>query len=59
MTAIRHSDAFNLRLLLTTLSNFDFLQLFIVGGKPEPPSRWASYKIWRFDEYLDNAETIW
>ncbi len=51
--------AFNLRLLLTTLSNFDSLQLFIVGGKPDPLAPWASYKIWRFDEYLDNAETIW
>ena len=51
--------AFNLRLLLTTLSNFDSLQLFIVGGKPDPLAPWASYKVWRFDEYLDNVEAIW
>ncbi len=51
--------AFNLRLLLTALSNFDSLHLFIVGGKPEPLAPWASYKVWRFDEYMHNAQVIW
>jgi type I site-specific restriction endonuclease len=37
--------AFNLRLLVTTLGNFDELQVFIVGGKPEKNAPWATYPI--------------
>jgi hypothetical protein len=51
--------AFNLRLLVTTLSNFDTLKVFIVGGKPDRAAPWAAYKTWHFTEYLEKAEEIW
>ena len=51
--------AFNLGLLVATLANFDELQVFIVGGKPDVKDPWVVYKTWRFTEYIEKAEEIW
>jgi type I restriction-modification system DNA methylase subunit len=51
--------SFNLRLLVAALCNFEHLQLFIVGGKPEKDFPWAACKVWHFTEYVTDAEAIW
>lgn len=51
--------AFNLGLLVATLANFDELQVFIVGGKPDVKVPWAVYKTWKFTEYIEKADEIW
>lgn len=51
--------AFNLKLWVATLSNFEALQLFIVGGKPEQISPWDICKQWHYTEYVQNAEELW
>jgi hypothetical protein len=51
--------AFNLRLRISTLSNFDCLQVFVGGGKPDPSSPWAVCKQWHYTEYIDKAKEIW
>lgn len=51
--------AFNLRLLIATLSNFEALQVFIVGGKPEQESPWDFCKQWHYTEYVKSAQEIW
>ncbi len=44
--------AFNLKLWVATLSNFELLQIFIVGGKPEQHAPWDVCKQWHYTEYL-------
>jgi predicted type IV restriction endonuclease len=51
--------AFNLKLWVATLSNFEVMQLFVVGGKPEQDSPWDICKQWHYTEYVKNAEEIW
>jgi type I restriction-modification system DNA methylase subunit len=51
--------AFNLKLLVATLSNFDVLQIFIVPARPEQISPWESCKQWSYTEYVAHAEQIW
>jgi type I restriction-modification system DNA methylase subunit len=51
--------AFNLRLMIATLSNFEALQVFIVGGKPEQISPWERCKQWHYTEYVKSAQEIW
>jgi hypothetical protein len=51
--------AFNLKLLTATLSNFERLQVFIVGGRPEQDSPWEACKNWHYSEYIEKAEEIW
>lgn len=51
--------AFNLKLLVATLSNFEALQIFIVPARPEQISPWESCKQWNYTEYVAQAEEIW
>jgi type I restriction-modification system DNA methylase subunit len=51
--------AFNLKLWVATLSNFEVMQLFVVGGKPEQDSPWDICKQWHYADYVKNAEEIW
>lgn len=51
--------AFNLKLLPATLGNFEVLQFFVVGGKPEQNAPWDVCLQWHYSEYVKNARTIW
>jgi hypothetical protein len=51
--------AFNLKLLIATLCNFERLQVFVVGGRPEPDSPWDVCREWHYSEYEKRAEEIW
>jgi hypothetical protein len=51
--------AFNLKLLPTTLGNFDTLQFFVVGGKPEQTAPWDICIQWHYTEYVAKARQIW
>jgi type I restriction-modification system DNA methylase subunit len=51
--------AFNLKLLIATLCNFERLQVFVVGGRPDQDSPWDICKEWHYSEYNDKAEEIW
>jgi type I restriction-modification system DNA methylase subunit len=51
--------AFNLKLLVATLSNFEALQIFIVPARPEQISPWESCKQWNYTEYVTQGEEIW
>lgn len=51
--------AFNLKLLIATLTNFKTLQVFVVGGRPEQDSPWDVCRQWHYTEYEDKAEEIW
>lgn len=51
--------AFNLKLWVATLSNFELLQVFIVGGRPEQNAPWDACKQWHYTEYGRSAEEIW
>lgn len=51
--------AFNLGLLVATLGNFELLQVFVVGGKPDKDSPWLPYRTWHFTEYISNYLELW
>src|SRR5579862_6757077 len=51
--------AFNLKLLTATLCNFEKLQVFVVGGRPEQGSPWDVCREWHYSKYTDKAEEIW
>lgn len=51
--------AFNLKLLPATLGNFEVLQFFVVGGKPEQNAPWDVCLQWHYSEYIQNAKQIW
>ncbi len=51
--------AFNLKLLIATLCNFERLQVFVAGGRPEQNSPWDVCREWHYSEYEDKAEEIW
>jgi hypothetical protein len=51
--------AFNLKLLIATLCNFERLQVFVVGGRPDQDSPWDICKEWHYSEYNDKADEIW
>lgn len=51
--------AFNLKLLPATLGNFEVLQFFVVGGKPEQNAPWDVCLQWHYSEYVQNAQRIW
>src|SRR6266566_3281721 len=48
--------AFNLKLLAATLTNFETLQLFIVGGKPDQAAPWEVCRQWHYTEYANKAQ---
>jgi type I restriction-modification system DNA methylase subunit len=51
--------AFNLKLLIAALTNFETFQVFVVGGRPEQDSPWDVCRQWHYTEYKDRAEEIW
>jgi Eco57I restriction-modification methylase/TaqI-like C-terminal specificity domain len=51
--------AFNLKLLVAALTNFESLKLFVVGGKPDQDAPWEVCKQWQFFEYVDKAQELW
>jgi len=51
--------AFNLKLLISTLTNFEMLQVFVVGGRPEQDFPWDVCRQWHYTEYISKAEEIW
>ncbi len=51
--------AFNLKLPVATLTNFETLQMFVVGGKPDPESPWDVCKTWHYTEYVEKAQELW
>jgi type I restriction-modification system DNA methylase subunit len=51
--------AFNLRLRIATLGNFESLHVFVVGGKPDKAAPWAICKQWHYTEYVAQAKAIW
>jgi hypothetical protein len=51
--------AFNLRIRIAVLTNFEIIQLFIVGGKPDAEDPFPVVKQWRFSEFVQNADELW
>ncbi len=51
--------AFNLKLLLATLTNFEKIQLFVVGGRPESDAPWEAFKEWHYLEFVNRSQEIW
>jgi hypothetical protein len=51
--------AFNLKLYVAILTNFESLQMFIVGGRPEERAPFPVHKQWNFLNYEENAQEIW
>lgn len=51
--------AFNLKLLIAALTNFETLQLFVVGGKPDKHAPWEVCKQWHFTEFVEKAQELW
>lgn len=51
--------AFNLSLRPALLGNFETLQFFVVGGKPESRAPWDICLQWHFSEYAKKAKEIW
>jgi hypothetical protein len=51
--------AFNLKLLIAALTNFETLRLFVVGGKPDQGAPWDVCKQWHYSEYVEKAQELW
>jgi type I restriction-modification system DNA methylase subunit len=51
--------AFNLKLLISALTNFESIKLFVVGGKPDQAAPWDVCKQWNFLEYEAKAQELW
>jgi len=51
--------AFNLKLLIAALTNFETLKLFVVGGKPDQDAPWDVCKQWHYSEFVDKAQELW
>jgi hypothetical protein len=51
--------AFNLKLLIATLTNFESIKIYVVGGKPDQGAPWDVCKQWNYLEYTDNAQELW
>jgi hypothetical protein len=51
--------AFNSRLLIATLTNFELFKVYVVGGKPLAEAPWDICKQWHYTEYIDHAQEIW
>jgi hypothetical protein len=51
--------AFNLKLLIAALTNFEVLKLFVVGGKPDKVAPWDVCKQWHYSEFAEKSEEIW
>lgn len=51
--------AFNLRVRIAVLTNFELIQLFIVGGKPDAQDPFPAIKQWHFSEFVQHADELW
>jgi hypothetical protein len=51
--------AFNLKLLIAALTNFETVRLFVVGGKPDQDAPWDVCKQWHYSEFVDKAQELW
>lgn len=51
--------AFNLKLIVATLTNFETLKMYVVGGKPDPEAPWDVCKEWHYTEYVEKAQELW
>lgn len=51
--------AFNLKLLIAALTNFETLKLFVVGGKPDQAAPWDVCKQWHHSEFVDKFQEFW
>jgi hypothetical protein len=51
--------AFNLRVRIAVLTNFEDIQLFIVGGKPDAHDPFPAIKQWHFSEFVQYADELW
>jgi hypothetical protein len=51
--------AFNLKLLISALTNFESMKLFVVGGKPDQDAPWDVCKQWHFLEYEAKSQELW
>lgn len=51
--------AFNLKLFVCVLTNFECVQVFIVGGRPDEREPFPVYKQWDFLCYQESAREIW
>ncbi len=51
--------AFNLKLLIAALTNFETVKLFVVGGKPDQAAPWAVCKHWHYSEFVEKAQELW
>src|SRR5712692_5085297 len=51
--------AFNLKVLLTTLTDFEELHVYVVGGRPDRDAPFEAYFRWHFLEFESRAEEIW
>jgi hypothetical protein len=51
--------AFNLKLWIATLTNFETFQLFVVVGKPDQDAPGAARKQWHYTEYVEKAQELW
>ena len=51
--------AFNLKLLIAALTNFETLKLFVVGGKPDQAAPWDVCKQWQYSEFVDKSQELW
>ena len=51
--------AFNLKLLIAALTNFETLKLFVVGGKPDQAAPWDVCKQWHYLEFVEKSQELW
>jgi Eco57I restriction-modification methylase/Type I restriction enzyme R protein N terminus (HSDR_N)/TaqI-like C-terminal specificity domain/N-6 DNA Methylase len=51
--------AFNLKLHVCTLTNFEKTQFFVLGGKPEKDSPWEAGKQWHYADYPGKSQELW
>jgi hypothetical protein len=51
--------AFNLKLLIAALTNFETFKLFVVGGRPDQDAPWDVCKQWHYSEFVDKAQELW
>jgi hypothetical protein len=51
--------AFNLKLLIASLTNFENLLLYVVGGKPDQDAPWEMCRGWHYTEYVSKAQELW
>jgi type I restriction-modification system DNA methylase subunit len=51
--------AFNMKLFVCVLTNFECLKMFVVGGRPDEQAPFPVFKQWDFLNYEDSARELW